>query len=283
MLERAIEAGIITEAQARDADAYADGLASRIVSGDLSIEQARAQAERDASRDGTAIRASRARRGLPPISLLSVFLVLAASSDAPEPEPNPFELLYPNARDGEPECGKRAPGYHACRRPAGHAPPCWHEAAAAEPDPAPTPRRPPEDDPGPELAPGEVLYTVPYDPEAMGAHVRGRVVRAVLGAARIARENGWSAGALRLDPRWHETSLRAACVRQAVKVGARAVIAYVLIESDGAGWRQVRGAYSSEALATAAAEVCKGEPCTPPYFTYAIEPHELDAPPEPWE
>lgn len=100
MLETAIAAGIITEGQARDADAYADRLASQIVSGELTIEQARAQADRDATRDGEAIRRSRARRGLPPISLLSVFLVLAASEAEPEPEPTPPEAELPELAPG---------------------------------------------------------------------------------------------------------------------------------------------------------------------------------------
>lgn len=83
------------------------------------------------------------------------------------------------------------------------------------------PERPPapRDETEPELGPGEVLYTVPWDPEAEGAHVRGKVVRAVVRAGEIAIENGWSAAALVCSPRVHEQSLRGALVRQALKWG----------------------------------------------------------------
>lgn len=91
--------------------------------------------------------------------------------------------------------------------------------ALTVPPERPPARREDEPEPGPELAPGEVLCTVPWDPEADGAHVRGKVVRAVVRAGEIAIENGWSAAALQNSPRWHDMSLRAACVRQAVKWG----------------------------------------------------------------
>lgn len=66
---------------------------------------------------------------------------------------------------------------------------------------------------------GEVFYTVPWDPDAEGAHVRGVVIHGIQLAAKFASEGGWSAEELQARPQWHEMSLRGALVRQAVKWG----------------------------------------------------------------
>lgn len=63
ILERAVAAGVLTEAQARDVDALADGLASRVTSGELTQEQCDELARDAAQRDGAAVR--RARKALP--------------------------------------------------------------------------------------------------------------------------------------------------------------------------------------------------------------------------
>lgn len=57
---------------------------------------------------------------------------------------------------------------------------------------------------------------------------------------------------------------------------------YVLIEDMGGGERDVRGVYSTEAAALAAADVCKAEDGSRSYFRYGVEPHVLGVPPEPF-
>jgi hypothetical protein len=73
---------------------------------------------------------------------------------------------------------------------------------------------------GPRPVP-ELRHTVPWDPELgeAGGEVSGRTLRAVLMAARIASERGWSAEALRRLPRYHNGTLEAACCRVAIRWG----------------------------------------------------------------
>lgn len=66
----------------------------------------------------------------------------------------------------------------------------------------------------------EPRHTVPWDPELeTDSEISGRVLRAVLMAARIANERRWSAEALRRLPRYHYATLEAACCRVAIRWG----------------------------------------------------------------
>lgn len=60
-LRAAIRQGLMTEAQARDVDALADGLAQQIIDGDLTVEEAGRRAAEQGARDAMA----RKRRGKP--------------------------------------------------------------------------------------------------------------------------------------------------------------------------------------------------------------------------
>jgi hypothetical protein len=62
ILQGAIASGIMTEAQARDLDAFADGLVARGRAGELTEEQASELARAAAQRDGEAVNRARARR-----------------------------------------------------------------------------------------------------------------------------------------------------------------------------------------------------------------------------
>jgi hypothetical protein len=61
LLQRAIAAGVMSEAQARDVDALADGITARLLAGEITEEQAQALAEWAAVRDGQAVNRARAR------------------------------------------------------------------------------------------------------------------------------------------------------------------------------------------------------------------------------
>jgi hypothetical protein len=62
MLQRAIALGIMTEAQARDVDALADGIVARGRAGEITEEQGAELARTAAQRDGEAELRARARR-----------------------------------------------------------------------------------------------------------------------------------------------------------------------------------------------------------------------------
>lgn len=62
LLQRAIAAGIMTEAQARDVDAFADGILARGRAGELTEEQADELVRAAAQRDGEAELRARERR-----------------------------------------------------------------------------------------------------------------------------------------------------------------------------------------------------------------------------
>jgi hypothetical protein len=65
LLQQAIAAGVMTEAQARDVDALADGLCARGRAGEITEEQAHQLAREAAQRDGEAFNRARARRRRP--------------------------------------------------------------------------------------------------------------------------------------------------------------------------------------------------------------------------
>lgn len=62
ILQRAIALGLLTEAQARDVDALADGIVARVRDGELTDEQGDAIVAAAAVRDGVAELRARARR-----------------------------------------------------------------------------------------------------------------------------------------------------------------------------------------------------------------------------
>lgn len=62
MLQQAIAAGVMSEAQARDLDAFADGLCARGRAGEITEQQALEHARAAAQRDGEAVNRARARR-----------------------------------------------------------------------------------------------------------------------------------------------------------------------------------------------------------------------------
>lgn len=64
-----------------------------------------------------------------------------------------------------------------------------------------------------------VALTVPWDPEACGEEIPGRMLRALLLTARLALDAGWSAATLQARPRWSELSTPGALVRVAVRLG----------------------------------------------------------------
>ena len=62
LLQRAIAAGVMTEAQARDVDAFADGVVARVAAGELTEEQGDELVARRATSDAHAELRARARR-----------------------------------------------------------------------------------------------------------------------------------------------------------------------------------------------------------------------------
>lgn len=60
-LQFAIASGIVSEGQARDVDAFGDGLADRVISGELTLAQAGEITSAAAVRDGQAVNRARAR------------------------------------------------------------------------------------------------------------------------------------------------------------------------------------------------------------------------------
>jgi len=62
LLQRAMALGVMSEAQARDVDAFADGLCARGRAGEITEEQAHELARAAAQRDGEAVNRARARR-----------------------------------------------------------------------------------------------------------------------------------------------------------------------------------------------------------------------------
>lgn len=101
ILERAIAAGIMSEQQARDVDAFADGLVARVDAGELMPEEGAALCLETATRNALAERRARIRRGAPALSAALVLgMVLSAEAAAPEPAtalPEPDFKLRPGA------------------------------------------------------------------------------------------------------------------------------------------------------------------------------------------
>jgi hypothetical protein len=62
-------------------------------------------------------------------------------------------------------------------------------------------------------------HTVPWDPEASGEEITGRVLRALRITAQLAADAGWSAATLEQRQRWNEPTLPGALVRTAVRMG----------------------------------------------------------------
>ena len=62
LLRWAVRQGIITEGQAQDADALGDGLATRVMAGELTVQQAGELAAKQGLSDGAAIKRARERK-----------------------------------------------------------------------------------------------------------------------------------------------------------------------------------------------------------------------------
>ncbi len=61
-LRAAVRAGLMTEQQALDADAFGDGLVQRVKDGELTIEQAEALAAKQGTADALAVNRARERK-----------------------------------------------------------------------------------------------------------------------------------------------------------------------------------------------------------------------------